>query len=67
MLDSHVADFRKADLGTRSSIIKECVEWIQSRWDSDAQFKKNLFRKVCAFTITLGLSNIFVACQQVPV
>jgi hypothetical protein len=67
MLDSHVANFRKADLRTRLSIIKECEEWIQSRWESDAQFNKKLFHTVCAFTITLGLSNIFVACSQVSV
>jgi hypothetical protein len=67
MLETHVAEFRVADLHRRLAIIKTCLQWIQERWDQDAQFNRKIVETVCAFTITLGLSEIFLACSPVPV
>ncbi|KAI9445920.1 hypothetical protein H4582DRAFT_2069240 [Lactarius indigo] len=40
MLQKHVAEFQAADLHRRLAIIKECLNWIQARWQPKASFKK---------------------------
>ncbi|KAH9031104.1 hypothetical protein EDB85DRAFT_2146272 [Lactarius pseudohatsudake] len=40
MLQKHVAEFRAADLHRRLAIIKDCLKWIEARWQPKASFKK---------------------------
>ncbi|KAH9170156.1 hypothetical protein EDB89DRAFT_1908025 [Lactarius sanguifluus] len=40
MLQKHVAEFRAADLHHRLAIVKDCLNWIQARWQPKASFKR---------------------------
>ncbi|KAH9023032.1 hypothetical protein EDB83DRAFT_2320211 [Lactarius deliciosus] len=40
MLQKHVAEFQSADLHHRLAIVKDCLNWIQARWQLKASFKR---------------------------
>jgi hypothetical protein len=56
MLQKHVAEFRAADLHRRLAIVKECLNWIQARWQPKVSFKRKELETVCALVYILPVS-----------
>jgi hypothetical protein len=50
-LQEHVAEFRVAALHGRLAIVKECLDWIQERWHSNAPFNRKKVQTVCASSL----------------
>jgi hypothetical protein len=49
MLQTRVPEFRVAALHRRLAIVKDCLAWIQERWQSNATFNRKQVETVCPF------------------
>ena len=67
MLQKHVSEFRAADLQCRFKIVSDCIAYIQEGWQSEATFNRKKVQKVCLFLITIGCSDMSLACSPVLV